>query len=82
MGVPRGTNAAEEIDGISYSGHALDEMQSEGFTPSIAKDAIEHGQETTGKSGRVAYYSKANNITVITANGRVVTVSSGHLKVR
>lgn len=33
-------------------------------------------------SGRIAYYSPENNITVITEDGRVVTVSSGNLKIR
>ncbi len=70
------------INGISYGGHAIDEMQSEGFMPSVVQDAIENGQETVGPSGRVSFYSQANNITVIMEDGRVVTVSSGMLKVR
>jgi hypothetical protein len=82
MDVLRGTNEPTEINGISYGGHAIDEMQSEGFMPSVVQDAIENGQETVGASGRVSYYSQANNITVIMEDGRVVTVSSGMLKVR
>jgi hypothetical protein len=82
MDVPRGTNAPAEINGISYGGHALDEMQSEGFTPSVVQDAIESGQRTAGASGRTAYHSPENNITVIMENNRVVTVSSGNLRVR
>jgi hypothetical protein len=82
MDVPAGTNSPTVVNGISYSGHAIDEMQSEGFVPSVVQDAIENGQETIGQSGRVAYYSSENNITVITENGRVITVSSGFLKVR
>ena len=82
MDVPRGTNVPAEIDGISYSGHAIDEMQSEGFTPSVVKDAIYYGREAVDRSGRIAYYSQANNITVIIEDGRVVTVSSGELKIR
>ena len=61
---------------------ALDEMVSEGITPTVVEDAIAHGAMATGPSGRVAYYSAANNLTVILENGRVVTVSSGLLKVR
>lgn len=60
----------------------LDEMMSEGFTPSVVDDAIRFGQASTGASGPVAYYSSANNVTVIVENGRVVTVSSGQLKPR
>jgi len=82
MDVPRGTNAPAEINGISYGGHALDEMQSEGFTPSVVEDAIQNGQATVGASGRVAFYSSQNNITVIMEDGRVVTVTSGVSKIR
>jgi hypothetical protein len=82
MDVPRGTNAPVEINGLSYGGHAIDEMQSEGFTPSMIQDAIDSGQQTVGTSGRAVYYSQTNNISVITENGRVVTVSSGALKIR
>jgi hypothetical protein len=56
-------------------------MMAEGLTPSVVEDAIRHGEVATGGSGRVAYYS-LNNLTVIVENGRVVTVSSGRLKVR
>jgi hypothetical protein len=82
MDVPRGTNQEATIGGRQYGGHSLDEMMSEGFTPSVVEDAILHGHVTTGASGRVAYYSSANNVTVILENGRVVTVSSGQMKVR
>jgi RHS repeat-associated protein len=82
MDVPRGTNGPANINGISYGGHALDEMQSEGFTPSVVEDTIAHGEKSVGASGRVAYYSPGNNITVITENGRVVTVTSGSVNVR
>jgi len=57
-------------------------MQSEGFTPSVVQDAIDYGQETIGASGRVAHYSADNNITVITDDGTVVTVTSGVVKIR
>lgn len=82
MDVPRGTNPQATIGGRQYGGHALDEMMSEGFTPSVVEDAIKHGQVATGASGRVAYYSGANNVTVILENGRVVTVTSGTVKIR
>lgn len=35
MDVPRGTNAPAVIDGRSFSGHALDEMQSDGIPASV-----------------------------------------------
>ena len=80
MDVPRGTNARATIGGRQYRGHTLDEMMREGLTPSVVDDAIRFGQGSTGASGRVAYYSPTNNVTVIVENGRVVTVSSGQLK--
>jgi len=82
MDVPEGSNAAAEIDGLSYGGHALDEMQSEGITPTVVRDAIENGEKSVGESGRIGYYSPDNNVTVIVEDGRVVTVSSGSLNVR
>lgn len=82
MDVPRGTNSQATIGGRQYGGHALDEMMSEGFTPSVVDDAIRFGQVSTGASRRKAYYSSTNNVTVIVENGRVVTVSSGRLKPR
>lgn len=77
MDVPRGTNSPATINGLEYGGHALDEMQSEGFTPSVVEDTIANGQATTQTSGRVAHYSPDNNVTVITDNGKVITVTSG-----
>ncbi|WP_232428416.1 DUF4258 domain-containing protein [Burkholderia ubonensis] len=43
MDVKPGTNSPATIGGISYSGHALDEMQSDGIVPSVVKNAIETG---------------------------------------
>ncbi|MGH9473822.1 MAG: RHS repeat-associated core domain-containing protein, partial [Terriglobales bacterium] len=82
MEVRPGTNAPAELGGTQFSGHALDEMQSEGFTPSVVRDTIGRGAPTEGASGRVAYYSHENNITVVTESGRVVTVTSGRLRIR
>jgi hypothetical protein len=82
MDVPRGTNSPATIGGRQYGGHALDEMMREGFAPRVVDDAIRFGQASTGASGRVAYYSSANNVTGTVENGRVVTVSSGYLKPR
>ncbi|HWL38321.1 MAG TPA: DUF6531 domain-containing protein [Frankiaceae bacterium] len=82
MNVPRGTNAPAVINGRLYGGHALDEMMSEGIVPSVVDDAIANGIPSTGKSGRVGYYSQDNHITVVTENGKVITVSSGRLKIK
>ena len=87
MKIPRDSKAGvyankpDVINGRHYSGHALDEMQSEGLVPSVVEDAISRGTRSVGKSGRVGYYSPHNNITVLTHNDRVVTVTSGKSKV-
>lgn len=73
-------NSPATIGGRYYSGHALDEMQAEGFVPSIVEQAIEYGTEKFGASGRIAYYDATNHITVLTSiDGRVITVTSGNL---
>jgi hypothetical protein len=82
LDVPRGTNASATIGGRPYGGHALDEMQSEGITPSVVEDVINSGTPRSQSSGRIAYYSPSNNITVVTENGKVVTVTSGTVKPR
>ena len=83
MDVNRGTNSPATVGGISYSGHALDEMQSDGIVPSVVKNAIENGAQVPGKiPGTVVYYDAANNITVVTnpTSGKVITVSFGKIR--
>lgn len=53
MDVPRGTNSPAEIGGRSYGGHALDEMQSEGFMPSLVDDAISDGQQSASGTVKI-----------------------------
>lgn len=83
MDITPGTNSPAIIGGVSYSGHALDEMQSDGIVPSVVKNAIETGSQVPGKNpGTVAYYDSANNVTVAASSstGKVVTVSFGKIK--
>lgn len=71
--VAPGTNADRAIDGISYSGHALDEMQSEGITPSVVKDAIENGSKVPSYGDRMAHFG--DGVKVVTDRTRkVITV--------
>jgi len=45
---------------------------------SVVDDAIAHGRMTKARGGRIKYYDKKNNISVITeGDGRVVTVRYG-----
>ena len=67
------------IQGRSYGGgHALDQMQNRGFTPSVIEETIQNGTSVPNKvSGRVQFYDPANNISVITEDGKVVTLMYG-----
>ncbi|HTB63774.1 MAG TPA: RHS repeat-associated core domain-containing protein, partial [Opitutales bacterium] len=82
LGAPLGTVTRNEpgaVDGIKYVDHAFDQMQARGLTPSVAKNAIEHGVPSPDPiPGRIRYFDSTNNITVVTeANGTVVTVMTG-----
>jgi hypothetical protein len=75
-------NVATEISGRTYTGHALDRMQQQGIVPSVVEDAI-NGPAIPGKRpGTTAYYSDANDLTVVvdTQSGRVVTVDYGRIR--
>ncbi|HEX6524356.1 MAG TPA: DUF4258 domain-containing protein, partial [Streptosporangiaceae bacterium] len=78
MDVPRGTNHPTIIDGKSFSGHAIDEMQSDGITPSVVNDTLATGESAPSRGGTTVYYNAENNISVVlSANGNVITVSYG-----
>ena len=79
MSVTPGTNAAAAIDGVNYSGHALDQMQGRGVVPSAVKSTIENGTTFPTGTGTAGYYDAATNLRVIvnSTNGRVVTVIPG-----
>jgi hypothetical protein len=79
--VPRGTNVPGTIDGTSFSGHALDELQSDGIPPSVANNTIQNGLPAASRGGTTVFYDPANNVSVVQAsNGNVVTVSYGDLR--
>jgi len=79
MPVAPGANAPGVIGGRAYSGHALDQMQSRGFVPSVVEDTIGLGVSAPSR-GATVYYGSANNVSVVlNSNGRVITVSYGDL---
>jgi hypothetical protein len=83
INVPRGTNASGSVGGRSYSGHAFDQMQGRGITPSVVDDAINDGVMFSGADGSSIFYSSANNISVVVnSDGRVITVGYGQFKPR
>lgn len=75
-------NVATDINGRIYTGHALNRMQEQGIVPSVVEDTI-MGPGIPGKRpGTTAYYSRANDVTVIvdTPSGRVITVDYGRIR--
>lgn len=79
--VPTGTNSAAMIGGRMYSGHALDEMQSDGITPTVVEDAIARGAVRRGPT-TIVYHGADNNISVVVGNATdaVVTVTRGEIR--
>ena len=79
MTVPRGTNDPTIINGISYSGHAIDQMQGRGIPPSIVQNTIQNGVIYQTRLGTTGYYDSVNNVRVITNSdtGVVITVIPG-----
>ncbi|MBD2095673.1 hypothetical protein H6F90_10955 [Trichocoleus sp. FACHB-591] len=81
--VEPGTNKPGIIGNREYSGHALDQIQGRGLTPSVVENTVRVGQETPGKRpGTTAYYDPTNHVTVIvnSTSGRVITAATGHIK--
>ncbi|CAB3748830.1 hypothetical protein LMG29739_00603 [Paraburkholderia solisilvae] len=71
-------NAAANVDGTDYAGHALDRMQDRGLTPSVIQNAIETGVATPSRGGATVFYDSTNNVSVVTnSSGKVVTVKYG-----
>ncbi|WP_219066579.1 hypothetical protein, partial [Candidatus Mycobacterium methanotrophicum] len=80
LNVPKGTNSPATIDGVNFTGHAIDEMQSEGIPLSAVNRALHVGAIEPGKFGRTIFFDATNNISVIQdLDGTIVTVSFGHL---
>ena len=56
-------------------------MQKRGFTPTVVDNAIKTGEVSPNKElGRLNHYDRANNISVITENDKVITVKYGPFK--
>lgn len=73
-------NNPATIQGRSYGGHALDQMQNRGFIPSVVEEAMQSGTSMPNKvAGRMQFYDPVNNISVITEDGKVVTVMHGRI---
>jgi RHS repeat-associated protein len=65
------------INGRTFTGHALDQMQNRGIPLSVVQNALEHGTAQAGKTkGTTVIFDAANGIKVVvdSKTGRVVTV--------
>ena len=66
-------NAQETINGIKYSGYALDQMKNRGVLPSIVNNTIEDGEKFSTRVGTIGYVDNVNNVRVIlNENAKVV----------
>ncbi len=74
-------NKPTNIQGRPYSGHALDQMQNRGLTPSVINEVMQRGSYSVGKNpGTMAYYDSVNDVTVIVnTEGRVITTFYGEI---
>ncbi|WP_420836702.1 pre-toxin TG domain-containing protein [Calidithermus terrae] len=74
--IPRGTNSPATINGIDYSGHALDQMQRRGITPSVVEEAVAYGIVRPAREGTWEFYDAKNGISVIVSSttSKIITV--------
>ncbi len=73
-------NSPAVINGIRFSGHALDSMQYRGIPPSAVIDSLKRGVSGPGNTSITrAYYSPENHVTVVwsTNNRQVITARWG-----
>ncbi len=77
---PKPRNNPATINGINYSGHAIDRMQERGYTPTVIENAIRNGSRANGnKPNTIVITDSINNFRVIMdpKNNKVITVITG-----
>jgi len=73
--VKPGTNRPTTIGGRIYIGHAADQMQGRGITPSAVEETIRNGQTSPGRNPGETEHIGTNGVKVVTgADGQVITV--------
>jgi RHS repeat-associated protein len=79
MEVTPRTNTPATIQGVDYSGHALDQMQGRGLTPTIVNDVIQNGARTIGKQPGT-FDHVLNGVKAVTnsTTGKVITALPKH----
>jgi hypothetical protein len=73
MDVPRGTNAPGNIGGRQYTGHAFDQMQGRGITPSAVEHALRSSVGLPGRDGATIYTARELTV-IVNPNGSIKTV--------
>jgi len=72
LNIQPGTNQQTTINGIDYTGHALDQMQGRGLMPSVVEDTITNGAVSAGRGG-VSIYVTGQARVVVSQDGRIIT---------
>ena len=70
-------NVGSTVNGKFYTGHALDEMQAQGMTPSVVENTIARGVLSPGNSPGTWKYSTKQASVVVNRGGNVVTTHLG-----
>ena len=73
MTVQPGANSPAAINGIDYTGHALDQMQSRGLTPTVIEDTLSRGVQTPGYDAATIYTTDQGRV-IVNPNGSIKTV--------
>jgi RHS repeat-associated protein len=73
MNVPRGTNSCTDIQGRTYTGHALDQMQGRGVLPSVVEDTIATGNQSSSYDDATVFETNQARV-VLNPDGSVKTV--------
>jgi hypothetical protein len=73
MQVPGPQNLPTVINGRSYTGHALDQMQGRGLMPSVVEDTISTGVQSAGRDGAQIFTTGQARI-IVNPNGSIKTV--------
>ncbi|MPS73177.1 MAG: hypothetical protein E2590_08500, partial [Chryseobacterium sp.] len=74
MSVTPGTNTPATINGIEYSGHALDQMQGRGLVPSVIEETINNPTTvTSGNTAGTTVYKSSQAGVVTNDAGKIIT---------
>lgn len=67
-------NAASTINGVRYTGHALDQMQGRGLTPSVIENTLKFGRRYPGKKRGTTVVETSEVRVIVNRRGHVITV--------